>query len=130
MPGLLGIGIIIFGLVMVVRREPAARPAVVATATPCRRSGRRPHTDEFHWKRVLLSWVLCMTYAAVLLGRGLHYWVLTAAFLFLHILLLDETERVPAAPMPRRLLLAAILAPAVATAVMLVFERIFLVRLP
>ena len=68
--------------------------------------------------------------ARVLLGRGLHYWVLTAAFLFLHVLLLDETERVPAAPTPRRLLLAAILAPAVATAVMLVFERIFLVRLP
>jgi hypothetical protein len=66
----------------------------------------------------------------VLLGGGLHYWMLTAAFLFLHVLLLDETERVPASPTTRRLIAAAILAPAVATAVMLVFERIFLVRLP
>jgi hypothetical protein len=71
-----------------------------------------------------------MTYGAVLLGGGLHYWMLTAAFLFLHVLLLDETERLPASPTPRRLVTAAILAPAVATAVMLVFERIFLVRLP
>ena len=78
----------------------------------------------------MLSWVLCMTYGGVLLGSGLHYWVLTAGFLFLHVMLLDETERVPARPTSRRLLLAAILAPAVATAVMLVFERIFLVRLP
>ena len=51
-------------------------------------------------------------------------------FLFLHILLLDETERVPASPTLRRLLIAAVLAPVVATVVMLTFERIFLVRLP
>ena len=79
---------------------------------------------------MLLSWVLCMTYGGVLLGGGLHYWVLTACFLFLHIMLLDESERVPARPVLYRLVLAAILAPVVATAVMLVFERIFLVRLP
>ena len=71
-----------------------------------------------------------MTYGGVLLGGGLHYWLLTASFLFLHLLLLDETERVPAVPTLRRLLLAALLAPAVATAVMLVFQRVFLVRLP
>ena len=71
-----------------------------------------------------------MTYGGVLLGGGLPYWVLTAAFLFLHIILLDETEHVPAPPTLRRLLTAAILAPVVATVVMLVFERIFLVRLP
>ena len=79
---------------------------------------------------VALSWALCVTYAGVLLGRGVHYWVLTAAFLFLHMLLLDETERVPGRPTPRRLLTVAIIVPAVATAVTLVFERIFLVRLP
>jgi putative tricarboxylic transport membrane protein len=137
-PGLLGIGIVIFGLVLVVRREPAARlaaavpPDAAVDATPGAASdlGAVPHADEFHWKRGLLSWVLCMTYAAVLLGSGLHYWVLTVSFLLLHVLLLDETERVPARPTARRLIVAAILAPAVATAVMLVFERIFLVRLP
>ena len=79
---------------------------------------------------MLLSWVLCMTYGGALLGTGLHYWMLTAGFLFLHLMLLDESDRVPARPSWHRLVLAAILAPAVATAVMLVFERIFLVRLP
>jgi len=129
-PGLLGIGIIIFGLVLAVRRSPADRPAATAGSVGLPEVEPAPHTDEFHWKRVLVSWMLCMTYGGVLLGSGLHYWVLTASFLFLHVLLLDETERVPARPTSRRLLLAAMLAPAAATTVMLTFERIFLVRLP
>ena len=58
------------------------------------------------------------------------YWALTAGFLFLHILLLDETDRVPASPTLRRLVIAALVSPTVATVVMLTFERIFLVRLP
>jgi hypothetical protein len=88
------------------------------------------HAEEFDWKRVALSWLLCVTYGGVLLGSGLPYWALTASFLFLHILLLDETDRVPASPTVRRLVIAAVVAPAVATVVMLTFERIFLVRLP
>jgi hypothetical protein len=128
-PGLLGIGIIIFGLILLVRREPAAAADTAASGEP---SADMPAAqgDELHWKRGALSWALCMTYGAVLLGGGLPYWVLTAAFLFLHILLLDETEAVPAVPTLRRLATAAVIAPVVATVVMLVFQRIFLVRLP
>jgi hypothetical protein len=37
---------------------------------------------------------------------------------------------VPASPTLRRLVIAAVVAPVVATVVMLTFERIFLVRLP
>jgi len=44
--------------------------------------------------------------------------------------LLDETDRVPASPTLRRLVIAALVSPTVATVVMLTFERIFLVRLP
>ena len=126
-PGLLGIAFIIFGVILLVRREPAAAAAADAAAPA---DVRAAPTDELHWKRAALSWALCMIYGAVLLGGGLPYWVLTAAFLFLHILLLDETEAVPASPTLRRLLTAAIIAPVVATVVMLVFQRIFLVRQP
>jgi hypothetical protein len=129
-PGLLGIGIMIFGLVLAVRRSPTDRAAAASAGPTVAEVEPAPHTDEFHWKRVLLSWMLCMTYGGVLLGSGVHYWVLTASFLFLHVLLLDETERIPARPTSRRLVLAGMLAPAAATAVMLAFERIFLVRLP
>jgi putative tricarboxylic transport membrane protein len=128
-PGLLGIAFIIFGAVLLARREPATDGASDAAA-PAEATAPTAQGDEFHWRRVALSWALCMTYGAVLLGGGLPYWVLTAAFLFLHILLLDETEAVPAVPTLRRLVTAAVIAPAVATVVMLVFQRIFLVRLP
>ena len=136
-PGLLGIAFIIFGSILLVRHESgsgdAPEPATAAsTEATASADAMVPaaHAEEFDWKRVALSWLLCVTYGGVLLGSGLHYWALTASFLFLHILLLDETDRVPASPTVRRLVIAAVVAPAVTTVVMLTFERIFLVRLP
>src|SRR5262245_65313729 len=80
-PGLLGIAFIIFGVILLVRREPAlADPAETASSTEA--AVPAPPADELHWKRAALSWALCMIYGAVLLGSGLPYWVLTAAFLF------------------------------------------------
>jgi putative tricarboxylic transport membrane protein len=129
-PGLLGAGIIAFALVLMLRSEPASVPAPVPSVDAATDVTAPAQREAFHWKRVVLSLVLCLTYGAVLLGSGVHYWILTAAFLFLHILLLDETERVPARPSLRRLVTAAVMAPAVATVVTLVFQHVFLVRLP
>jgi len=133
-PGLLGIAFIIFGSILLVRHEPGAgdipEPAIPASAGAADAVAATAHGDEFDWKRVALSWLLCVTYGGVLLGGGVPYWALTAGFLFLHILLLDETDHVPASPTLRRLVIAALVSPAVATVVMLTFERIFLVRLP
>jgi putative tricarboxylic transport membrane protein len=131
-PGLLGIGIIIFGLILLGRREASARAAVGPTfaATPEQGAAPTEEADGLHWQRTALSWTLCIVYGGLLLGHGLPYWVLTVAFLFLHILLLDETERVPAALSARRALIAAVIALGIATAVALVFRYVFLVRLP
>jgi Tripartite tricarboxylate transporter TctB family len=136
-PGLLGIAFIIFGSILLVRHGPGAgdvpEPAIPASADATAATdavAATAHGDEFDWRRVALSWLLCVTYGGVLLGGGLPYWALTASFLFLHILLLDETDRVPASPTLRRLVIAALVSPTVATVVMLTFERIFLVRLP
>jgi hypothetical protein len=128
-PGLLGIGIIIFGLILIIRRE--TRPAASLAhehGAPAESAALGAH--EFHWKRAALSGVLCLTYGGALLGSGLPYWLLTTAFLFLHIVLLDETTDVPARPSLRRLITAAVIAPAFAIVVTLVFQYIFLVRLP
>ncbi len=131
---MLGIAFIIFGSILLVRHEPGAgdipEPAIPASAAAADAVAATAHGDEFDWRRVALSWLLCVTYGGVLLGGGLPYWALTAGFLFLHILLLDETDRVPASPTLRRLVIAALVSPTVATVVMLTFERIFLVRLP
>jgi hypothetical protein len=127
-PGLLGLGIIIFGAVLLIRREAAAAPTV--TSSDGTLEPAAPAGDSFNWKRAALSAALCLIYGGLLLGSGMHYWVLTAAFLFLHIVLLDETPDVPARPNLRRIITAAIIAPAFATAVTLIFQYIFLVRLP
>jgi len=131
-PGLLGAGLVIFGLILMMR--PAGTvietPSFVEVAPDATAPESDPAEDSFAWKRLLLSWAICMTYGGLLLGRGIHYWILTAAFLLLHFLLFDETSRVPAHPDRNRIILAALLAPTIATVVTLVFQYVFLVRLP
>jgi hypothetical protein len=126
-PGLLGLGIIVFGMVLVVRRTStvAATPSFAPSHVEAAKA-----EEPLDWKRILLSWALCLAYGGLLLGRGIPYWALTVAFLFLHILLLDESGRVPAPLSLRRTLVAAAIALLVATAVALVFRYVFLVRLP
>jgi hypothetical protein len=127
-PGLLGLGIIIFGMVLLVRRSAAVSggaPTFEGAETKAERADA-----PFDWKRVLLSWTLCITYAGLLLGRGIPYWILTFCFLFLHMVLLDDTDRVPARFSARRAIFAAVVAIAVSITVALVFRYVFLVRLP
>jgi hypothetical protein len=131
--GLLGLGFIAFGMVMLLRRGPAemltySDPSSNPGAPPD--PGAQQEDQGFAWGRALFSGALCLTYAGLLLGRGLPYWLLTGGFLFLHIVLLDESDRVPARPTLRRLLAAAVIAPAVTVVVVLIFEKLFLVRLP
>ncbi|MDO9414304.1 MAG: tripartite tricarboxylate transporter TctB family protein [Pseudolabrys sp.] len=128
-PGLLGAGLIIFGLILALRRTDAVIETQSFVVEEQPEAAADTH-DEFAWKRLALSWLLCATYGGLLLGHGIHYWILTCAFLALHMLLLDETERVPARPDTFRLILVALLAPTIATVVTLIFRYVFLVRLP
>jgi hypothetical protein len=131
-PGLLGAGLLIFGLILMMR--PVGTIVETSSFSEAAPDLTAPESDaseqEFAWNRLFLSWAICMTYGSLLLGRGIHYWMLTAAFLLLHFLLLDETDRVPARPDRHRIILAALLAPVIATVVTLIFQYVFLVRLP
>jgi len=130
-PGLLGAGIALLGLILVFRKGEAATPDFgPADNADAATVNETPADDSLAIRRVGLSWILCVIYGGVLLGHGLPYWVLTAAFLFVHINLIDENPTVPAPLSKHRAVLAAILAVAFATAVALIFEHIFLVRLP
>jgi hypothetical protein len=129
-PGLLGAGLIVFGLILALRPIDAViETQSFVEPSPEPEAAVDTH-DEFAWKRLGLSWLLCITYGGLLLGHGVHYWILTCAFLVLHMLLLDETESVPARPDKPRLILVALLDPVIATVVTLVFQYVFLVRLP
>jgi hypothetical protein len=122
--GLLGASFIVFGLVLLLRRAPSVAPEPRGASTDMNIE------PTLHWQRSLVSAGLCFLYAGGLLGRGLPYQALTFSFLFLHLLLLDETDNVPAKPTIRRTVVAASVAAGVTITVSLVFEKLFLVRLP
>ena len=125
-PGLQGLGFIAFALILLFR----SRPPQVATSFAGAGEAAASDDEVVHWKRILTSWALCVSYGAVLIGSGVHYWALTVAFLFVHVMLLDDTEQVPARPTLRRTIVAAIMALTIATIVTLIFRYVFLVRLP
>ncbi|HEX2555038.1 MAG TPA: tripartite tricarboxylate transporter TctB family protein [Microvirga sp.] len=138
-PGLVGLGIMAFALVLLFRR---GTPPVIGGhhgGTPAvggreghliETSGEDVHDQPANWGRMALSWALCVGFAGLLLGRGLPFWLLAGAFVFLHILFLDDPDRIAERPLARRVLIAAIIAAGTAAAVTFVFQQIFLVRLP
>jgi putative tricarboxylic transport membrane protein len=86
--------------------------------------GGRPRGDG---RRLLIAAALGVLYAGVLVGR-LPFWAASALFVFAFTTAFEWEQG--AAGRPRRILEAAALGLGTGLAVMLVFERIFLVRLP
>lgn len=82
--------------------------------------------------RIWLALVLCVGYAAGLLGRGLPFWLTSAGFMFVAILVfrwLDRDAEDPSS-MGRIALGSAVIALAASAATSLLFQEVFLVRLP
>lgn len=115
-PGLLGLVIAVLGLVLLLRRPVAAdaQPAD-AQAEP--------------W-RVGLALLLTTGFGVGVLGTGVPFWLAAGGFVFLAILLFEWPERRAAGTLARGAVQAAIIAIAAAAAITLVFQEIFLVRLP
>ena len=128
-PGLVGAGIMIFALVLLFRRNKPQLVGVEETE-PTHMRGEAEAEQPANWGRVLLSWALCVGFAGALLGRGLPFWLLAGGFVFIHILLLDDPDRIAEQPLARRVITAAIVAVCTAAVVTFVFQKIFLVRLP
>jgi len=117
MPGLLGALMIVFGAALGLR------------ALAQRAGGEAPAGGG---KRIALALALCFGYAAGLLGKGLPFWLASSAFLFVAILvfrILDhDVENDP--PLRRIALSTLAIALAASLLIALLFEQVFLVRLP
>lgn len=111
-PGLLGMVLTGLGLALFARGVRAAPDA-------------EPVGAEAGWGRFAVTLALCLGYALILLGR-VPFWMATAVFVAAFILAF--TWREP--PAWRTGLIGVALALVVAVAVTLLFERVFLVRLP
>ncbi len=122
-PGVLGAVILLLGGVLCLR---------AARAGGGRLAGGR---DRPTWladagaRRLLLAVVLTLGYAAGLVGR-LPFWLATWLFVTAFVALFEWPLAASSADRRRRLTVALIYGGLVAAAVGLVFQRIFLVRLP
>jgi hypothetical protein len=124
LPGLLGIAMILLGAVMAVR---SLRRGALAQATPAATA----HEGEER-KRVWIAVLLCAGYGIVLVGHGIPFWLastiyVTASILIFQRLSPDRSER---GLNLRSWVKALVIAASSSVITWLVFERLFLVRLP
>ncbi len=122
-PGFIGVMIILLSFSMLLR---SIRKRAIAEL----REGAIPKgslTQE-STKRILTTIVLCLLYA-FLLGK-LWFGVPTFAFIFAFILIFEYDRKKPLSAQVKKLLVAALIAALTTAAVMLVFQKLFLVNLP
>jgi hypothetical protein len=123
-PGILGALIVLLGGVLLVRS--IRRGAVGALGQPWSPGA----AGRAMLARSALAVGLTLLYTLALVGHGLPFWLVTAAFVFVFMLLFDLPERRARGQAARGVMLAAIVAVATSATVTLVFERVFLVRMP
>ena len=124
LPGLLGIGMILLGSVMTLRSW--SRGALTHPAAPF-----TEHHREMR-KRVWTVIALCVVYSVVLIGHGLPFWLASAIFVTGTILVMQRMSQDPEERRFTPRLWAKALVIGVLSAVIthLVFQELFLVRLP
>jgi Tripartite tricarboxylate transporter TctB family len=120
LPGVLGIFIILLGVAMLLR-------ALQAGALQARSAKPRAVTD---WPRVLPPTVLCVAYAAVLVGHGMPFWLASWIFVTAMIATLQFRERQQHGELPRLALVALAVGAGAGIVVSLIFQELFLIRLP
>jgi hypothetical protein len=121
-PGVLGATIALLGLLLVVRAMKTGAVAGLAEPWAPTAEGRSS------LKRASLATLLSLVYTLGLIGRA-PFPVASALFVFAFIMVFDVSPEAPSR-IARRATIAAITAIVTSAVVTLVFERIFLVRLP
>ena len=123
LPGLLGVAIVFFGLLMLYRswRRLARTPHVPHVRT---------EADHAEARRMWTVLALCIGFAGGLVGRGLPFWAAAAVFVTVTIGLLQFAERSAKNQRLRGLAFALAVGLGAGIVITLVFQEFFLVRLP
>ena len=116
LPGILGAIMVVCGVILALRSLPDAlgekqRPPLLLNRDTLQRVG--------------LTLLLCLGFAIGLVGHGVPFWLAATIYLFAQIALLEYPERGR-----RAFLRAALIAPLAAGTIALLFQNVFLVRLP
>ncbi len=112
-PGLLGAVIVVFGLVLLLRRPVAAEDPPAAEP----------------W-RVAAAIAITLVFGVGVVGSGVPFWLAAAGFVFSAIMIFEWPERRAAGTLARGAVNAALIAAGASAAVTLTFQNLFLVRLP
>ena len=124
LPGLLGIAMTILGALLAAR---SWRPRLLAAAAASDAS-----TDRAERKRLLLVLGLCLAFGVLLVGHGLPFWLAAAIFVTVAILSLQTQQRKATGQKLSVCMLVTTAAIGVGAgiAITVVFQELFLVRLP
>src|SRR5687767_9848651 len=102
LPGILGVFIVLLGIGMLFRGK------------------KEDQAQAIEWRRVLLPIALCLGFAGGMVGRGLPFWL--AAWIFITVMIWTLQRRLAWQ--------ALVIGGAASVAITLVFQELFLIRLP
>lgn len=121
-PGVLGAVIALCGVILAARAIGMGALAA---------GGRADEISEplMNW-RAALSAALCLALGLGVVGRGIPFWIAATAFVFLHILLFELAEHKQQRKLGRTILFALAIGAGTGAVVTLLFQELFLVRLP
>jgi hypothetical protein len=130
LPGLLGIAMIILGALLAARSwhtgifQAGIFNAHTAEVDAAARRAERT--------QLLIVLGLCIGFGVVLVGHGLPFWLAAAIFVSISILVLQRKQRKAAGEklQPRTIIKAVAIGLGAGLAITIVFQEIFLVRLP
>ena len=112
LPGILGIFIVLLGAGMLLRGKNS------------------PADEAINWRRILLPLALCLGFAGGLVGRGIPFWLAAWIFVALMIWTLQYRERKAKGELRRLAAVSLSIGLAASVAISLVFQELFLIRLP
>ena len=122
LPGLLGVAIVFFGALMLLR---SWRAGGLAAAT-----GGGDRMDASALRRFALIVTLCVVFGVVLVGHGLPFWLAAALYVSATIAVLQFPQRRADDQVLRGLVVAVVIGLCAGAVITLVFQEFFLVRLP
>lgn len=112
LPGVLGIFIVVLGVAMLLRgKATSPQPAI-------------------EWRRIVLPLALCLGFAGGLVGRGPPFWAAAWIFIALMIWTLQYRERKAKGELGRLAAVSLSIGAGASIAIALVFQELFLIRLP
>ncbi len=125
LPGLLGIAMIGLGFLVFIRKWSRSLNLAETTAAV-------PYDKRRARNRMLLVLGLCTAFCAGLLGKGLPFWLTGGTFVTVCILVLENVrkDRGEQRFSPKKIGVAAVIGYLAGVGITLVFEQIFMVRLP